>query len=82
MRAPVTAHVNQPGRPGDGLKGSLTYRLRFPDKGDYRAVGIGAGIYVQQLGPVDAGNCVRDRLDHILIPPFGEVGHTLNQLHQ
>ena len=81
MRAVVAAHINQLGRPGDGLKGSLTYWLRLPYESHHRPVGIGAGIHVQQPYPVNAGNGLRKVLDHPLIPPFGEVGYALNQLH-
>ena len=78
MRAVVPAHVEHLRRLGDGLEGRFGDRLGRADEGDHRAVGVPAGVHVQQFDALDGLDGIGDLLDFGRVFSFREIGHALD----
>ena len=75
----VLGHVDQLSRLGDGPEGGLFHRLGRADEGDHGAVGRGAGVDIQEHGPLHRLDLGGDRVDHAAVPPLAEVRHALDE---
>jgi hypothetical protein len=81
MLAFVVGHIDLFSRFGDGLKGRFAHLSRFAHKCHHSAVGIYAGINVQQVDSPDMRDGIRNSLDHLAIPTLGKIRYALDEFH-
>ena len=79
MGAPMALHVDPLGGDRDRPVGRFGDRVRRADEGHDRAMGVGAGIDVEQADTGGRRDGGRDRVDRGAVTTFREIGDALDE---